>query len=82
MPKEELTQDEIKEAIKKRRCPYCKGRKFIRDFPAYQKFDFDQCDSEGKPFYHDPDTSAPDERIECDKCGEEIPEAIWGEWKL
>lgn len=84
MPKEEkeLTNGEIAEAVEKKHCPYCKSRQFIRDFPARQRFDFGRCDSEGKPFYNDPDISAPDERIECDNCGKDIPESIWREWDL
>lgn len=84
MPKEkkELTQEEIKEAIEKKHCPYCKSRKFVGNFPAWQRFDFDECDSEGKPFYHDPDTSAGFEQIDCDNCDKEIPPIIWGEWEL
>ena len=79
---EKLTGEEIKEAIEKKHCPYCKNRKFIADFPSWQKFDFNKCDSEGKPFYHDPDTSAAFERVECDNCGEDIPEIIWEGWNL
>ena len=77
-----LTDEEIKEAIEKKHCPYCKSKRFVGDFPAWQKFDFNECDSWGDPFYYDPDTSAPFERVECDECEEEIPEIIWREWQL
>lgn len=77
-----LTDEEIKEAIEKKECPYCKNRKFVGDFPAWQRFDFEACDSEGNPFYYDPETEAPFERVECDNCEKEIPEKIWREWQL
>lgn len=83
--KKELTNEQIKEAIEKKHCPYCKSRNFVGDFPAWQRFDFEGCDPEGKPgkpFYSEPETEAPFERVECYECGEEIPKVVWREWEL
>lgn len=80
-----LTDEQIKEAIEKKHCPYCKSRRFVGDFPARQRFDFKECDPEGKPgkpFYYHPETGAPFERVRCDRCGEGIPEIIWRKWEL
>jgi len=80
--KAKLTKNEIKEAIKKKHCPYCKSRKFVGFLPAWQRFDLDKCDSEGKPFYYNHDTSAEFKKIKCNKCWKEIPEIIWRNWEL
>ena len=80
-----LTDQQIKEAIEKKHCPYCKSRRFVGDFHASQRFDFGECDPEGKPgepFYNEPDTSAPFDTVKCDKCGEGITEIIWRNWEL
>lgn len=80
-----LTDEQIKEAIEKEHCPYCKSRKFVGDFPASQRFDFGDGDPEGKPGrprFSRPETGAPFERVKCDKCEEGIPEIIWRKWKL
>ena len=82
MSKIKLTEEQIKEAIGEKRCPYCKSQVFVGDFPAWQRFDFGGSDLINKPFFHDPETEAPFERIECYKCGKEIPQVIWGEWEL
>ena len=78
----QLTGEETKEAIEKKHCPYCKSKRFVGDFPAWQRFDFGECDSEVKPYYYDPETEAPFERVECDVCDKEIPEIIWRKWQL
>lgn len=89
--KKELTDEEIKEAVEKRRCPYCKAedfRLFVGDFPSWQKFEFVPLglDKNGVPEFQikwqDPDTSADFEQIECVNCEEEIPQIIWRKWGL
>lgn len=88
----ELTNEEIKEAIEKKHCPYCKGQKFVGTFRAYQEFEFSEVDTGRRPMYLKPDLS--DSRgtmnthdrefreIWCDTCTKTIPAEIWSEWKL
>jgi len=88
----ELTQAEIKEAIKKNHCPYCKNQKFVGVFHAYQVFDFSSPDISKKPTYleldlsdseNDMDSKAKDFReVWCDACKKTTPAEIWSEWKL
>ena len=80
-----LTDEQIKEAIEKKHCPYCKSRRFVGNFHASQRFHFGECDPEGKPgrpLFSRPETGAPFDTVECDKCKEGIPEIFWRKWEL
>lgn len=73
----ELTKDLIKEAIAKKRCPYCGENDFSCTLPgAYQSFWFDE---KGETVWKD----ILDDGIEvvwCKNCEKEISKEIWSEW--
>ena len=72
------TEEQIKEAQKQKHCPYCKGQDFRATF-----------DLSGRHFWVEDDKIKFDEReeekilcIQCNICLEEIPNEVWGKWKM
>ena len=75
----ELTEKEIKEAIKRKWCPFChdKDRKFFGTIPeAWQKFStYEDSDTE-----LDAMVAGEYDYVYCYGCDKEVPSEIWSEW--
>lgn len=79
MAEKELTKKQIRKAIKEKRCPFCEERDFLATFDiAGQGF---HILVDGRIAWGEKDDDNI-EIVECEACEEEIPEEIWGEWKL
>lgn len=76
---EKLTNEEIKEAIEKKWCPFCKDecKSFYGTVDAWQEFWFTD---KGELIWEDLEGDDEMGSITCKECGEEIPEEVWKNW--
>lgn len=75
----DLTAEEIEEAKKTGRCPFCKDecKSFCCSVSAVQEF---YLDDEGKIEWGDTQGLDNVEDVECKNCDEAIPSEIWRAW--
>lgn len=78
--KKELTDEQVKEAIKKKECPYCGGKTFTGHLEwADEPFSIFES---GKIVYSAIESSAGYDAVVCVNCEEEIYPIIWKEWLI
>ncbi|MBA7601145.1 hypothetical protein ES703_08212 [subsurface metagenome] len=79
MAAKELTKEQIRKAIKEKRCPFCEERDFHATFDLGGQ-DFHIL-TDGRIAWGEKDDDNI-EIVECEMCKEEIPKEIWEKWKL